>query len=255
MFTSTRLIMGMPITVSVVDDGAEAAVEEVFAWFNAVDARYSTYKPDSEIMRLNRGEIPLSSVSPELKSVLDACEATRLETRGFFDIKNRDGILDPSGYVKGWSINEAAKLLDKQGFKNFFIDAGGDIQPRGLNEEGTPWSVGIKNPFKQTEIVKVVYLKGDKGIATSGSYIRGAHIYDPHDRAKLIDDIVSLTVIASDVLEADRFATAAFAMGADGIRFIEQLPGFEGYAIDAKGIATMTTGFEKYLCSPSSTPS
>ena len=49
-----------------------------------------------------------------------------------------------------------------------------------------------------------------------------------------------------NVLEADRFATAAFAMGREGIHFIESLKGFEGYAIDAKGIATMTSGFEVY---------
>ena len=133
--------------------------------------------------------------------------------------------------------------------ENFYVDAGGDIQPHGHNADGKKWAVGIKNPFNETENVKVVYVTTE-GVATSGTYIRGLHIYNPHGGGKPVgvaaDDIVSLTVIGPNIYEADRFATAAFAMGADGINFIEQLEGFEGYIIDKNSIATMTTGFEKY---------
>ena len=88
-----------------------------------------------------------------------------------------------------------------------------------------------------------------RGIATSGSYVRGQHIYDPHAPERQIEDIVSLTVIGPDVLEADRFSTAAFAMGKAGIHFIEELPGFEGYMVDAAGIATQTSGFKAFVLS------
>jgi thiamine biosynthesis lipoprotein len=57
---------------------------------------------------------------------------------------------------------------------------------------------------------------------------------------------MSLTVIGPNVCDADRFATGAFAMGEAGIRFIEGLPGFEGYMIDAHGVATYTSGFERF---------
>ena len=87
----------------------------------------------------------------------------------------------------------------------------------------------------------------DKGIATSGTAIRGQHIYDPHHPDTPLQDIVSLTVIGPNVYEADRFATAAFAMGKRGIYFIERLPGFEGYMIDASARATFTSGFERYV--------
>ncbi len=59
---------------------------------------------------------------------------------------------------------------------------------------------------------------------------------------------MSLTVIGPNIYDADRFATAAFAMGRDGIYFIENLEGFEGYMIDKNGMATFTTGFEGYVC-------
>ena len=83
-------------------------------------------------------------------------------------------------------------------------------------------------------------------MATSGSYIRGAHIYNPHAPTAALTDILSITVVGPDVYEADRFATAAFAMGREGINFIERLQGFEGYAIDKSGVATLTSGFEHY---------
>ena len=67
--------------------------------------------------------------------------------------------------------------------------------------------------------MKVLYPKG-AGVATSGTYFQGQHIYNPHSPAQKLHEIVSLTVIGPDILEADRYATAAFAMGRKGIIFI-----------------------------------
>ncbi len=237
--------MGMPIEIEIVGSGAQAALEAAFAYLVAVDARFSTYKEDSEISRINRGEIEENATSVEMREVFALAEKTKKETSSYFDIRRPDGRLDPSGIVKGWAILNAAALIRKAGHENFMVNAGGDIAMNGKNAEGKEWSVGIRNPFKTSEIVKVVYPRG-KGVATSGSYIRGAHIYNPHTPGEKLSDIVSITVIGPDVLEADRFATAAFAMGKGGIAFIESLPGFEGYAIDAHGVATLTTGFGAY---------
>jgi thiamine biosynthesis lipoprotein len=106
--------------------------------------------------------------------------------------------------------------------------------------------VGIRNPFKIDEIVKVLSVT-DCGVATSGTYIRGQHIYNPVSGVSEITDILSMTVIGADIYYADCYATAAFAMGQEGIGFIEALDGFEGYMIDKNGIATYTTGFERYV--------
>lgn len=183
-----------------------------------------------------------------MMEVLALAERTRSETGGFFDIHKADGSLDPSGIVKGWAIRNAAEIVRQAGVRDFFIEAGGDIQSLGKNASGLDWSVGIRNPFKTDEIIKVVYPRG-RGVATSGTYARGQHIYNPHEPSDAITDIVSLTVVGSDVLEADRFATAAFAMGRDGILFIEQTPGLEGYVVDINGRATLTGGFGD-LCEP-----
>jgi thiamine biosynthesis lipoprotein len=237
----TELIMGMPITITLVDgEGHDADL--IFDYFRDVDARYSTYKPTSEISRINAG-LPKSRWSGEMKRVLELCEQTKQATDGYFDIE-RNGQLDPSGLVKGWAIQNAAKKLLSQGKDNFSIEAGGDIQAHGRSESGGEWRIGIRNPFDRSQIVKIVGIR-DQGIATSGTYIRGQHVYNPKNNRD-VADIVSLTVVGPNIYEADRFATAAFAMGRNGINFIETLKGFEGYMIDTEGIATMTSGFEEY---------
>ena len=248
MIQETRILMGMPVTAAIADPGAnQDDLNAVFAYFASVDERFSPYKTTSETSAVNHG-LPESEWSPEMRDVVELAERTLRETDGYFSVRTPEGAFNPVGIVKGWAIKKAADLLRSRGFRNFFVDAGGDIEAAGRNAEGKPWSVGIRNPFRHDEIVKTVFLS-DIGIATSGTYIRGDHIFDPHT-GTAVTDIVSLTVIAPDVCEADRFATAAFAMGANGIRFIENHPGLEGYAIDRNGIATMTSGFSKYIQEP-----
>lgn len=237
--------MGMPVTVEIVG-GAQHDLEPFFAYFTAVDARFSPYKQESEASRINRKEIAPDAYSADMNEIIDLAEETKRATQGYFDVTRPDGTFDPSGIVKGWAINNAALLAISHGHANFWIEAGGDIQTAGTNEHGSPWSVGLQSPFHAHDIVKVIYPHGS-GIATSGTYIRGRHIYDPFTGQPVDTSCVSLTVIGPDVYEADRFATAAFAMGPDGIHFIEALPGFEAYAIDRDGVATHTSGFTNYL--------
>lgn len=237
--------MGMPIEIEIVALDPAATMHAAFDYLRGVDERFSTYKETSEISQINRGELPLAAMSTDMREVFDVATKTHQETQGYFNIKRPDGLLDPSGIVKGWAIKNVAALIATAGCEHYFVNAGGDIALAGKNSKGKDWSVGIRNPFNPTQIVKVIYPRG-RGIATSGSYIRGDHIYNPHAPHLKQNEIVSLTVIGPDVLEADRFATGAFAMGKKGIVFIESLPGLEGYLIDAQGIATLTSGFESY---------
>lgn len=239
--------MGMPITVEILDAAASMEdLEEIFLYFQFIDDRFSIFKPTSEVSRMNNGEIAEDQFSDDLKTILKLSEETKRLTNGYFEIRTPDGKINPSGLVKGWAIYEASKFLEAKGFESYYVEAGGDIQHHGLNGHGEKWRVGIRNPFNVNEIIKVVHV-GEEGVATSGTYIRGQHVFDPFQPKKPITEVVSLTVIGPNIYEADRFATAAFAMREKGIDFIEKLEGFEGYQIDSSGRATMTSGFEKYL--------
>jgi FAD:protein FMN transferase len=242
----TRLIMGMPVTLEVVDPAAgQEVLDEVFAYFTCIDEKFSTYKYESEISRINRRELTPEQASLEMRTVFALAEGMRKQTHGYFD-NLQGGFIDPSGLVKGWAIQNAAEMIRRRGFENFYVEAGGDIQAAGKNAEGLPWRVGIRSPFAMDQIVKLLSIS-ERGVATSGTYIRGQHIYNPKTHGTLVTDVVSLTVIGPDIYQADCFATAAFAMGRKGILFIERQKGFEGYSIDRDGIATFTRGFEQYV--------
>ena len=237
--------MGMPVTLEVVDAAATAELlDSIFDYFEYIDNTFSTYKDHSEISRINRHELTLENASEDMQTIFALAEQTRLESEGFFDIFH-NGVYDPSGIVKGWAIFQAAEMLRQKNMRNFFVEAGGDIQVAGKNGQGRDWRVGIRSPFNLNEIVKVIAVS-ECGVATSGTYVRGQHVYNPRNAQEALTDILSLTVIGPDVYEADRFATAAFAMGRAGIDFIARLEGFEGYMIDRFGQATLTKGFERF---------
>lgn len=239
----TEGIMGMSVAVEVLDECDGSDVDEVLDYFHEVDEMFSTYKRTSEISKINRKELRIEDASPEVKKILRLCEETRSLTHGYFDI-HVEGVLDPSGLVKGYAISEASKRLIKKGYKNFYIEIGGDIDIHGL-KNGQKWKVGVRDPRDTTTSKGVLHLT-NVGIATSGTYERGMHIYDPIKK-KLANEVSSLTVIGPDVYEADRFATAAYAMGKKGIDFLDTIEGVEGYMIARDGKEYLTVGFRNYL--------
>ncbi len=239
----TAVIMGMPVLIQIADRNAkEEDINEVFSYFHHIDKKFSTYKKDSEVSQINRRELKEQDYSREMKKILSLSQKTKEETNGFFDIY-KNGLMDPSGIVKGYAINEGANILLKKGYENIYVEIAGDIQVYGKDKNKEEWKIGIQNPFNPKEIVKVVELSG-KGIATSGNYVRGSHIYNP--KGKLTEKIVSVTLIGPNVYEADRFATAIFAMGDAGPDFAVTLKGFESYIIRGNKQAIYTEGFERY---------
>ena len=233
--------MGMPVTIEV--DGAgeaavEAAMQAAFDFLRWVDQTFSTYKPDSQISRINAGELVEARADEVVREVLAACEEMRRRTEGYFDIHRPGGRIDPSGYVKGWAIRGAAAKLEDTGLRNYFVEAGGDLQVRGSRR------VGIRNPLNRREVVKVLAVT-DGAVATSGTYERGEHIYDPHTGGPATE-LASMTVVGPDIVTADVFATAAFAMGTRGAEWVAT-QGLECYAIGHDGQATFTPGLRQYF--------
>lgn len=240
------IIMGMPVTIEITDKNAkEKDSQAIFSYLTYIDRTFSTYKFDSEMMRINRGELLEREYSPEMKKILLLAEQTKRDTDGYFDIGPK-GNIDPSGLVKGYAIHQAANQLEEKGYKNFYITIAGDSEIRGKKNRKRKWTVGIENPFNRKEIVKVVSLQNN-GIATSGTYIRGKHIYNPKLSSTSESPVISLTVIGPNVYEADRFATAAFAMGDSGISFLNQQQDLEAYMILKDRTAVYTLGFEKFV--------
>jgi FAD:protein FMN transferase len=220
-------VMGTVATVELCDPvpgGAQRLADEVFAWLHEVDRRFSTYRADSEVNRLDRGEIRLADCSADLRHVLDRCADLWQTTDGYFDAY-ATGRLDPSGYVKGWSVQVASERLSAAGAVNHLVDAGGDIQARGRPAPGEEWQIGVRHPWELTSVCWV--LSGtDIAVATSGTYERGLHIINPRT-GKLAAGIRSVTVVGRDLALADAYATTAVAMGVSGLTWLAQLDGHE----------------------------
>lgn len=238
--------MGIPVTVEVVDPVREEVLDAVFADFRHLDAVFSTYLEDSTVSRINRSELALEEGGPLVRQAAALCLSYQRETGGAFSAWV-DGVFDPSGLVKGWAIDRACSILHTAGCRNFFVDGAGDVQARGFNGE-EPWRVGIRHPWQRDRVVRVV-LATDLAVATSGTYERGLHIVDPAT-GRAAEEFVSFTVVGPDIVQADVYATAGFVMGAAGLDFILERPGYEAYAIAADGIATYTPGFDA-LCEAS----
>src|SRR5690348_4636419 len=159
-------VMGMPVSIEVLDDVGPGAVDEVLTWLQHVDATFSTYRDDSQVARLDRGELDLDDADADVREVLAACEAYRLASGGFFDMRASGG-LDPSGLVKGWALDRAAAILERAGARCFCLNAGGDVLVRG----SSPWRIGIQHPRLRDRLAGVVALS-DGAVATSGGYER-----------------------------------------------------------------------------------
>ena len=237
-------VMGMPVGIDVREgEVSAAAVVEVFDWLRFVDATFSTYKEESEISRLNRGELALPDAHPDVQAVLEECERLREQTGGYFDARAAGDGLDPSGLVKGWSVDRAGAILNAYGARNWSVYAGGDVLVRGRPDGEECWSIGIQHPQQRDAIAAVVH-GTDLAVATSGEYERGQHVVDPHTGRPPVG-VLSVTITGPELGTADALATAAFAMGAEGPAWTARLDGYEAMTILADGRVLSTAGFPR----------
>jgi thiamine biosynthesis lipoprotein len=239
--------MGTMISLFVPDGGASSpAADAAFGWFHEVDERFSPYRPDSEVSRMMRGEIATADLSDDLAEVLDIAAAVEALSGGAFDIRGHrgDGLPDPTGLVKGWSVDRAGAVLIAAGIDRFYLSAGGDVLVRGGQESGTPWRVGVVHPFAP-DAVALVLQADDLAVATSGTTERGRHIVDART-ARTADELLTVTVAGPNLARADSYATTAFAMGHEGLRWVDALPGYAAASITHDSRLITTGGLDRY---------
>jgi thiamine biosynthesis lipoprotein len=243
-------VMGMAVSIDIRSRGdSPRAVSDVVTWLHHVDETFSTYRDASPISAMGRGELSLADASEEIRSVLRACAQLTEVSDGAFDpfaVPAPNGtIFDPSGYVKGWAVEEAAALLERRGCTDFCINAGGDIALRGNVAPGDPWQIGIRHPEVTDEVALVIQGSGRLAVATSATYERGAHLIDPRT-GQPTTEIASATVVGPDLALADGYATIVFVLGAGGLTWLAERTRYEGYVIDHDGMTRWTDGFARF---------
>jgi thiamine biosynthesis lipoprotein len=247
-------VMGTAVSIDIADllprRTLAGLVERTCAWLHEVDRRFSTYRDDSEVSRFDDADG--TDCSPDLRAVLDACADLHRRTGGYFDAR-ATGRLDPSGYVKGWSVEVASARLARAGALNHCINAGGDVRCRGRSASGGAWRVGVRHPWEPDKVAWVV-AGTDLAVATSGTYERGHHVVDPHS-GEPARALRSVTVTGPDLGMADAYATAAMAMGADGLLWLARLADsvYQSAAVTRDGHAYRSDGFPVATDEPAAT--
>ncbi|MEU6574679.1 FAD:protein FMN transferase [Streptomyces sp. NPDC046805] len=226
-----------------------AALAEAITGLHRADEVFSTYREDSQLSRLARGELTVGTCDPEVAEVLDlAAEAERLSD-GWFS-PTYQGRLDPTGIVKGWAAERAARRIAAVGVSGVSVNGGGDVQMIGAPEPHRPWRVGVADPLRPAGLAAVVSAAGaaELAVATSGTAERGAHIVDPRTGRSAVTDLVAVTVVGPRLTWVDCWATAAFAMGARaGLAWLEALPDVEALLITAGDEVRCTGGLASRL--------
>ena len=241
-----RPVMGTMASVHVHDDASsmviDAAIDDLFAELDRLEAIFSTFRPTSEISRVNRGALDLAACSPEVIDVLDACTWLESASNGAFDIRPQGlaGPLDPAGFVKGWATERASARLREHGLEHWYVSVGGDITLSGAPEPGQPWRVGLADP-NQPGAIRAWLDVAEGAVATSGTAERGAHLWDRRP-GTAPSAFAAVTVLGPSLTWADAFATTVFVMGEDGFEWLAEFEGYAAVAIRADGSVAATAG-------------
>lgn len=226
MGTAVSFDIRVPDLPEVPGDVCEALTRAV-NHLHRVDALFSTYRESSQISRLSRGELRLAHCDPLVWDVLRLAEEAHARTDGWFSAFF-NGFFDPTGLVKGWAVEHAARMLADAGATAVCANGGGDIQLIG-----GPWRIGVSDPLRPGEIAAIVESDGatDLAIATSGPAERGCHILDPRTHEAPNTTLASFTVLTPRLTDADVLATAGYAMGDLAPSWFSVVPDVAAFAV------------------------
>jgi thiamine biosynthesis lipoprotein len=249
MIRVPEVVMGTVVSFSLHAPQMDAAkmwtaVADARAVLHHADAVFSTWKPNSPLSQLRRGEIRLDQCPGQVGEVLLLCAWARERSAGWFDPWAQPGGVDPTGLVKGWAAGQALEVLRRAGVPSVLVSAGGDVVTLGHpeNDPRRAWRVGIIHPWRRDGLAGVVEVVGGGAVCTSGSYERGAHVFDP-TTGEPARRTVSATVTGPDVAQADALATAVAAGGDAALAAVERLAGYEAWLIRPDGSDASTGGW------------
>lgn len=216
------------------------AIARARALLHRADAVFSTWKAESPMSRIRRGEPAVDEWPGEVAEVLARCQLAKELSHGWFDPWAAEGGVDPTGLVKGWAAAQALAVLRDTGVAAAMVSAGGDVAVYGSPQPGRPWRIGIQNPFDRGSVIAVAHPPG--AIATSGTYERGTHLFDPFTGRPAVA-VASATVTGPELDLADALATALAVGGEASLGYLEAVGGYEAMIIGADGSLTRTSAF------------
>lgn len=228
------------VDISVID----AAVDAFLAELERLEEMFSTFRPSSQISRVNRGELALLDCDGEVIEVMDSCTWLEHASDGAFRSRrpDRPDEIDPAGFVKGWATERAAGLLAAAGLKHWYVSVGGDLLVHGHPAPEQQWQIAIADPMRRGEVFARLEVTSG-AVATSGTAERGEHVWDGRTGAPA-RSLASMTVVGPSLAWADAFATAAFAQGEAGLAWVTEFDGYAAIAVRLDGTIAATAGID-----------
>ena len=234
-------LMGSVASVHVHDDAPSSVIDRaiaaVFDELERIEAVFSTFRTDSAISRINRGELHLLDAPREVIDVLDACSFLETISEGAFSARPASHLLDPAGFVKGWAVERASRRLAESALEHWYVSLGGDMQmgeaPDPVDGGPRGWRVGVADPRDTSRLVSGLLIPRG-AVATSGTGERGRHIIDPRD-GQPADYWASVTVVGPSLTWADAYATVACVLGAEGLRWVHRFADYSALGVTHGG--------------------
>jgi FAD:protein FMN transferase len=215
------------VTTGPDDEVGPIAIADAVAWLHEVERRFTTFEPGSEWMRFARGELDFDEAHPDIRHVhVQSQELTQATSGDFSLTADPHRLPDPAAYVKGWAIQHASERALAAGVESVLINGGGDV---AASHRAPPWRIGIQDPHRPDGLIAIVEVHRG-GVATSGCYERGAHVFDP-STGRPAHGLASATVVGPDLGLADAYSTALLASGERGLSWFGDLPGYGAYLV------------------------
>jgi len=282
---------------------AAAFERAVVAWVAGFEAKYSRFRPESLLSRINAAAgREWVEIDFETEQMLLLCDTLYFLTRGVLDptalpliklwdyrnpkpvspdagavatamrrvgwpkVRREPGrvflpeegmALDFGGFGKEFAVDMVAQIARQFGIAAALIDFGHDLRSLGRPAGKPAWHIGLEDTQNPGTAKGSVALSGNRGIASSGDYIRRVvidgvrhgHIVDPRSGRPVANGCLQATVIADTCLQAGVLSTTAFVLGAEkGVEFIQSIPGAEGLIVTEK-FRAQTRGFFQYVVS------
>lgn len=227
-------------------------IERGIYWGNQTNGALDiSIGPVSELWRFDDDNpaIPSSQALAEAAQLVNYREIEIVESN--VRLKQSGMSLHLGAIAKGYAVDQAMGVLEKNGIRHALINAGGDLKVLGERKDGQPWSIGLQHPRHPEKMIASFTLK-DIAVATSGDYqkyfikdnTRYHHILDPANGMPA-RGMISCTLIAENVMDADALATAVFVLGPDkGMKLVESLDTVEAMMVTESGSTLFSKNFK-----------
>lgn len=167
----------------------------------------------------------------------------------------KDMALDLGAAGKGIACDRIAAYLREQSVYGAVISVGGSVVTIGKKPDGTPWQIGIVDPWDTSSLVGILYLEGENFVSTSGDYeryvevdgVRYHHILNPATGYPADSGVRSVTILCDSGILSDALSTACFVLGVEEGMALAESYGAEALFIDTEGNISMTDGMKQFF--------